>query len=157
MLMGNEFVTKEVDKIMKDKNYDFPLNLAMSAVWIIGNFKGVNLKVLNLKGKSPLADYYIIGSASNSTQANSMAEEIQIQLRRLGSPCRSIEGKQTSEWILLDHRDVIVHIFQDNTRDIYDLDGRFEEAEPVEIPQEFYFSHEKEENNEKETSDKEYF
>lgn len=157
MLVGNEFVTKQVDKIMKSKKYDFPLNLAMSAVWIIGNFKGVNLKVLNLKGKSPLADYYIIGSASNRTQASSMSDEIQTQLRRLGSPCKSIEGLQTSEWILLDHGDVIVHIFQDNTRDVYDLDGRFEEAEPVEIPQEYYFSHEEESQNDKENNDKEYF
>ena len=47
-MIGNEFVTKETDKIMSNKDYDFPLNLAMSAVWIIGNFKQPELAVHRL-------------------------------------------------------------------------------------------------------------
>jgi ribosome-associated protein len=154
--MSNEFVNQNIDKIMANAEYEFPLNLAMSSAWILGNFKGINLKILDVREISSLGDYYVIGSATNPTQANSMAEEIQFQLKRHNSPCRSLEGDRSSEWILLDHGDIIVHIFLDTTREIFDLDGRLKDAKLVTIPQEFYFDHDNEQQSINE-DDKSYF
>ncbi|MFT6603537.1 MAG: ribosome-associated protein, partial [Bacteriovoracaceae bacterium] len=74
--MSVEYVNTEVEKIINDKSFEFPQNLAMAAAWIMGNFKGLNLKVLDTRKRGSLADYFIMGSASNMTQAKSMADTI---------------------------------------------------------------------------------
>ncbi len=138
--MSNDFITQEVDKIINSKEFEFPLDLAMVAAWILGNLKGINLKIHDVRKVSSLGDFYVIGSATNPTQAQAMANEIQSQLTRIGSPCRSLEGSKSAEWILLDHGDIIIHIFLDNTREVFDLDGLLKEAPLIEIPAEFYNS-----------------
>lgn len=45
----NEFIQTEVSKVVNDKNFEFPLNHAMAATWILSNFKGENLKIFNMK------------------------------------------------------------------------------------------------------------
>ena len=78
--MSREYVSKEVEAIYKDKSFVEPLNLAMAAAWIMGNYKGLNLKVLDLTNHSSIADFFVIGSAGNPTQARAMAEEISLQM-----------------------------------------------------------------------------
>lgn len=137
--MANAFIQKEVTKIIEDKNYEFPLNLAMASAWVIANFKGINLKIFESKG-SALCDYNVIASAQNTTQARAMIDEIQSALRQTGITTYSLEGANEAEWILLDLGDIIVHVFQENSRDIFDLDLLWKDFEQVQIPQEFYFS-----------------
>lgn len=139
--MSREYVTKEVEAIYKDKTFAEPLNLAMAAAWIMGNFKGLNLKVLDLRTQSSIADFFVIGSASNPTQAKAMAEEISLQMRNLGVEARSREGlKQSTDWILLDYGDVIVHVFHEPARMVYDLELIYKNALNIEIPESYYFS-----------------
>lgn len=139
--MSREYVTKEVEAIYKDTSFAEPLNLAMAAAWIMGNFKGLNLKVLDLKNSSSIADYFVIGSAGNPTQAAAMAEEISLQMRNLGIEALSKEGlKHSTDWILLDYGDVIVHVFHEPARSVYDLDLLYKNANNVEIPESYYFS-----------------
>lgn len=138
--MSREFITKEVDNIFEDKKLPFPKNMAMSAAWILGNFKGINLKVLDVSKTSSLADYYVLGSATNLTQAKSMAEEIGHQLRRRGHDVLSKEGMNDADWILIDFGDIIVHVFLESSRDVYDLDNLWTGAPSIEIPQSYYFS-----------------
>ena len=80
--MSNEFINKEIDEIMEDKAFEFPQNSAMSSAWILGNFKGTNLKVLKMSKDFSLTDFFVIGSAQNSTQSKAMADEICFQLKR---------------------------------------------------------------------------
>lgn len=137
--MSKEYIEKNVDEIMNAK--EFPLNMAMSCCWILGNFKGINLKLLDVSKCSSLADYYILASATNPTQAQSMADEIVSQMRRKGYRASSKEGlNNESEWLLLDLKDIIVHIFQENSRPVYDLDNLWKEAVSVEIPHSYYYS-----------------
>jgi ribosome-associated protein len=144
--MSKEFVQKEVEKIIAQ--YGHPKNWAMASAWILGNLKGTNLKVIDVSKTSGLADYFIIASAGNPIQAQSMAEEVAHQAKRLKQGVLSVEGKGGSDWILLDLGDVIVHIFNESVRDIYDLDHLYAENPIVEIPQEYYFSSPEEENKE---------
>jgi ribosome-associated protein len=139
--MSREYITKEVEAIYKDKNFDGPLNMAMAAAWIMGNFKGFNLKVLDLRKSSSIADFFVIGSAGNPTQASAMAEEISFQMKNLGIEALSREGlKHNTDWILLDYADVIIHVFHEPARTIYDLDQLYKNANSIEIPESYYFS-----------------
>lgn len=138
--MSGEYISKEVEKIINDKSFEFPLNLAMAAAWICGNLKGINLKVLKTTKTSSLSDYFVIASVTNTTQASAMAEDIMAQLKKHGSTIRSREGLAGSDWILIDFGDIIVHIFLETSRDVYSLESLWKEAVPVHIPQEYYFS-----------------
>ena len=155
--MSAEFITAEVTKIVKDEKLEFPLNLAMATAWILGNFKGINLKVLDVTKSSSLTDFFVLGSATNPTMAQSMADEISKQLRAQGYEAISREGsKKGDDWILLDFGDIIVHIFLDISRNVYDLDNLWENATEVEIPNSYYFSSDDEEKSDDATG-KSYF
>jgi ribosome-associated protein len=139
--MSSEYVTKEVSAIIADKELPAPLNLAMASAWIMGNFKGLNLKVLDLRKVSGIADYFVIGSATNNTQAGAMAEEISNQMRLNNVTALSREGlKSNTDWILLDYGDIIVHVFNESSRSIYDLEHLYKNAISVDIPESYYFS-----------------
>lgn len=139
--MANEFVNNQVDKIIADKAYSYPLNIAMASTWLLGNLKGVNLRVLDVSKQSSLADYFVLASASNSTQAQAMAEEIIYQMKRAGHSIVSREGLAAgADWILLDVGDIIVHVFLESSRDAYNLDGLWVDAKHMPIPQDYYFS-----------------
>jgi ribosome-associated protein len=138
--MSNDYVSTEVSKIIKDATLEHPKNVAMAAAWIMGNYKALNLKIYDCSKSSSLTDFYILASTTNSTQTQSMAEEISHQLKNNGIEARSKEGVGTSEWALIDFGDIIVHIFQDSARDIYDLDHLWRNLPQVSIPNEYYFS-----------------
>lgn len=136
--MSNPYVQKEVKKVLSES--EVPLSWAMASAWILAHFKGVNIKIYDTKNSSSLCDYNIIASAENPTQAKTMVDELSFNLKQQGEAnVISIEGLKDCEWILLDAGDVIVHIFQDISRDIFDLDSLWTEAPQIEIPQEYYF------------------
>ncbi len=137
--MANEFLTSELSKINSDKRWEFPLNQAMSATYLLAHYKGENLKVFDMKGSS-MCDFNVIATAQNTMQARAMADEISRQFRAAGTEILSYEGYGSADWILIDTGDVIVHVFQENTRGAYDLDHVFGERPQVKIPDEFYFS-----------------
>lgn len=156
--MSNEFINKEIDEIMEDKAFEFPQNSAMSSAWILGNFKGTNLKVLKMSKDFSLTDFFVIGSAQNSTQSKAMADEICFQLKRYNIETRSKESDQNAEWTLLDFGDIIVHIFVEHARSTYDLESLWSNSTEIEIPQEYYFDRENDLNSKSEgKSDKDYF
>ncbi len=134
----SEYVTQEVQKIMDDSNLEFPKNMAMASAWIIGNFKGISLKVLNMSKLSSLADYYVIGTATNIVQANAMISSISREFKKLGYNVLSKEGTTDKDWVLIDLGDVLVHIFQDHSRELYDVDNLWIEADKIDIPNEYY-------------------
>ena len=152
--MSQSYIDNEIDKVSRD--YEFPLNLAMSAAWVLGNLKGINLKIFNMQKESSLSDYFVIGSANNATQANAMATEIGRQIKRLGHNLISQEGVRHSDWILLDAGDILVHIFIESARDVYGLDQLWKQNPKEEIPQEFYFSGD-DEKAEENNDEKNYF
>ncbi len=135
---SNKFIQKEVDRVVKEFEGQYPLNLAMASSWIIANFKGINIKVYDVSHTSSLADYYILASATNPTQANAIVDELMTNIKRHGSQVISTEGLETSEWVLVDFGDIIVHIFLEYTRDIYDLDTLWAKYDQVQIPNEYY-------------------
>jgi ribosome-associated protein len=135
----NEYVQSEVNKVITNSAYEFPLNHAMATAWMVANYKGENLKIFDLRKSSALCDYSIIATAQNATQARALVDEISNNLKAVGANIVSYEGYEGADWILLDTGDIIVHIFNGPARDVYDLDMIFARAPQVKIPEEFYF------------------
>ena len=135
--MANPYVTKEVEKLYQNDNS--ATGLALISAWIIAHYKGVNLKIYDVHDTSSLCDFNLLATAENSTQAKAMVDEIVSNFKLKEINIVSLEGMNEAEWILLDIGDVIVHIFQEHTRDVFDLDHLWAESPLIEIPQEFYF------------------
>lgn len=135
--MSNPYVQTECEKVLganpTTKDY------ALCAAWILAHFKGINLKIYDMENTSSLCDFNIVASVENSRQASSMTDELLYNLKKAGLSMISLEGSRESDWILLDLGDIIVHLFDDISRDVYDLDNLWREQKQVEIPQEFYF------------------
>ena len=135
----NEYVQGEVKKVITNTGFEFPLNHAMASAWIVANYKGENLKIFDQRKSSALCDYSILATAQNATQARSMVDEISANLKDNGANIVSYEGYESADWILLDTGDIIVHIFNGPSRDVYDLDSVLSRNPQVKIPDEFYF------------------
>ena len=99
---------------------------------ILDNNKAQNIISINLKNKSYIADYMIIASGTSSRHLQSLSEILVAELKKLGlNGCR-IEGRDSSDWKLVDAHDIIVHIFHPEKREFYDLEKMWSETIPKE-------------------------
>lgn len=93
--------------------------------------KAIDVKVLDISDITVIADYFIICSGTSSTQVKALTDEVEEKMAEAGSPCLKKEGKQGNQWILMDFGDVVVHIFQEETRSFYDLEKLWSDAREV--------------------------
>ena len=99
---------------------------------ILDNNKAQSIISIDLKNKSYIADYMIIASGTSSRHLQSLSEILVNELKILGiNDCR-IEGKDSSDWKLVDAHDVIVHIFHPEKREFYNLEKMWSEEMPKE-------------------------
>lgn len=86
--------------------------------------------VLNVIGLSPVTDYIVLGTGTSSRQIRSVAENLRIAGREFGH--RALPGGETADnWMLVDFVDVVVHLFDADARDYYDLDSLWGDAPRV--------------------------
>lgn len=83
---------------------------------------------IDLRGISPVADYFLIMSGSNRPQIKAICDNIEEKLAEQGLRPLRIEGYQEAEWVLLDYGMLIVHIFADEQRDYYNLERLWGDA-----------------------------
>jgi ribosome-associated protein len=81
-----------------------------------------DIVVLDLKGKSPATDYFVIVTGTSDRQMRTVADEISEQARKRGLERFGRAGYEQGRWILLDYVDVVIHIFDTEYRDYYDLE-----------------------------------
>jgi ribosome-associated protein len=99
---------------------------------ILDNNKATNITCIDLKNKSYIADYMIIASGTSSRHLQALSEILVAELKRIGlEECR-IEGRESSEWKLVDTNDIIIHIFHPEKRKFYDLEKMWSEEIPKE-------------------------
>ena len=84
--------------------------------------KAMDVKVIDIHEVSVLADYFVIASGSNRNQVQAMADNVEEVLGKAGVHPKQIEGYQSANWILMDYKDIIVHIFCREDRLFYDLE-----------------------------------
>ena len=94
--------------------------------------KAQDIITIDLKDKSSIADYMIIASGTSSRHIQSLSEQVLEKLRKNGVPDSKIEGKESSEWKLVDGIDLIVHIFHPEKRKFYELEKIWSEFIPKE-------------------------
>jgi ribosome-associated protein len=97
--------------------------------------KAFDIITLDLREVASFTEFFIIASGANQRQVQAVSDEISEQLKKqLKTKAIRIEGYRSGEWILLDYGDFIVHIFEKNARDFYDLERLWRDAKRVEIP-----------------------
>ena len=87
--------------------------------------------MLDIRGQSIIADYFVICSGTSDRQVRAIAGDIDEQLGKLGLNPVHIEGMSDAHWVLLDYSSVIVHVFDPTTRDYYRLEKLWAEAPRV--------------------------
>ena len=92
--------------------------------------KALNIKTIYIGEISTVADYFVICSASNSSQMEAIVDSIVEELGKQGVLSKKQEGNRNSGWILMDYGDVVVHVFMKEDREFYNLeriwsDGKF--------------------------------
>ena len=96
--------------------------------------KATDALILQVAPLTSVADYLVIGSAESDRQARAIADHIDGILSRSGSKPLSIEGTRSSQWVLMDFGDVIVHIFRQDVRKHYALERLWADAKRIAIP-----------------------
>ena len=98
--------------------------------------KAFDIVALDLRGITSFTEFFIIASGTNQRQVQAIADEINEKLKaELGSRPVRIEGYNSAEWVLLDYGDFVVHVFNGESREFYDLARLWLDARKVEIPE----------------------
>ena len=99
---------------------------------ILSDNKAAEIKSINLKDKTSIADFMIVASGNSSRHIQALSEILLDKLKKKGiSNCR-LEGRDSNEWKLIDANDIIIHIFHPEKRKFYDLEKMWSELIPKE-------------------------
>ena len=107
-------------------------NLKDKIVKVLDQNKASDIVIINLNGKSTIADFMIIASGTSSRHIQALSEQVLEQFKDNGVFNSKIEGKESSEWKLVDGIDLIVHIFNPEKRKFYELEKMWSELIPRE-------------------------
>ena len=108
------------------------LELKESVINTLDKNKAQNIVSIDLKDKSSMAEYMIIASGTSSRHLQSLSEQVLEKFKNNGIKESKIEGKESSEWKLVDGIDLIVHIFHPEKRKFYELEKMWSELIPKE-------------------------
>lgn len=105
------------------------------AVRCAADKKAIDIKVLDLRQVASFTEFFVIASGSNQRQVQAIADETTEQLKKQldRRPIR-VEGYNAGEWVLLDFGDFVVHVFDREAREFYDLERLWRDAQKVELP-----------------------
>ncbi|HEY4597248.1 MAG TPA: ribosome silencing factor [Thermoanaerobaculia bacterium] len=107
------------------------LERAREAVAAADGRKAIDLKVLHLAKVTDFADYFLICSGTSERQVQAIADAVQEKLRERRVRPLHVEGYNRSQWVLIDYGDLVVHVFQEETRRYYALEKLWGDAPDV--------------------------
>ncbi|MGG3989257.1 ribosome silencing factor [Bacillus smithii] len=111
-------------------------DLLFTAVKAADDKKAENIVVLNMKGISLIADYFVICHGGSDKQVQAIAREIKEKVEERGLFVKRMEGFDEARWILLDLGDVVVHVFHRDERSYYNLERLWGDAPTVDVQSE---------------------
>ena len=118
----------------RDRRAQRSLELALAAAQTAAENGGRDISVLDMRKQSSLFNYFVIASGTSRRQLHAMSEEIDHKLEDdLKDKRMGIEGYDVSRWVLLDYGSVVIHLFDDQTREYYALEALWADAQPVDI------------------------
>lgn len=110
-----------------------PKELALAIVKALDSKKGQDIKVLETGHLTTLADYFVLCTATSTTQVKALADICEETAKNLGEPPHHIEGHRGGVWTLLDLSSVVVHVFMEEARQFYDIERLWADATPVDL------------------------
>ena len=102
-----------------------------AAVKALDSKKAGNIKVIRIEDISVLANYFVIAEGTSSTQVKALADEVEFKLGELGVQPKCSINQQGTSWITIDYIDVVVHVFQTETRQFYGLERLWQDGEEI--------------------------
>lgn len=107
--------------------------LMKKAVKAADTRKAIDLRVLHVEELTTLCDYFVICSGTSAPHMNAIYEEIEFKLSEEGVKPTAREGVGNPGWILLDYGDIIVHIFNESSREFYSIERLWSDAEELSV------------------------
>ena len=95
--------------------------------------KGLNITVLDLSRVSDITDCFVICSGTNKSQIQALCDGAEEALAKKHVFHRGIEGYDSANWILVDYGDMVIHVFDKDSRELYDLERIWSDAEKIEV------------------------
>lgn len=90
--------------------------------------KAEEVMILDVRGLTSYADYFVLATGTSDRQVMAIADSLQEEMKKAGHVCLGVEGYERGHWVLIDYGDVVVHVFYEETRDLYDIEGLWAEA-----------------------------
>lgn len=116
------------------KRTDPARDLALAAARVVEETRGSDIVVIDLRKVTDVFDYFVIATGSSRRQMHAMADEVKHTVRRdLHDEPRSVEGYDDSHWIVMDYGDVVVHLFDAESRAYWDLENLWSDASRVAV------------------------
>jgi ribosome-associated protein len=113
-----------------DEAREIAITVAVSAL----EKKASGLEVIDVSGKVDYADFLVLMSGRSDRHVTALSSAIEEALRKRGKRALAVEGLPHANWVLMDFGDVVVHVFQDDARAAYDIDGLWMDARRVPVP-----------------------
>ena len=107
--------------------------MAKLAIEALEDKKAEDIRMIDIREVSVIADYFIIAGGSNRSKIQALCDNVEEKLGRAGLPVKQIEGYDTANWVLLDFGDIIVHIFDKENRLLYDLERIWRDGKQIEL------------------------
>lgn len=112
------------------------LELAQSLARLAQAKKATDVAILDLQPLVDFCDYFVICNGRNGRQVRAIAQHATRTLKGVADVrCLSVEGMETSRWVLIDFGDVVLHVFDGELRGFYDLDGLWSDARRMPVPE----------------------
>jgi ribosome-associated protein len=96
--------------------------------------KAEEVQIIDVRGKVDYADFLVLMSGTSDRHVSAIAQNIEAELAQQGTRALALEGLPVAHWVLIDFVDVVVHVFQAEWRELYDLDGLWMDASRVALP-----------------------
>ncbi len=106
-------------------------DLVISCARSCDDFRGKDTIVLDVSHITPLFDYFVITTGTNPRQMKAIAEGADVTMKENGSPKIGVDGRDSSNWIVQDYGDVVLHVFSPEGRNQYGLEGLWGDAKRV--------------------------
>lgn len=93
--------------------------------------KAENIQIIDISEVSTVADYFVIANGTNKSQVQALVDNVAEKLAKNGVHAKQTEGYQSANWILIDYTDVVVHVFDKESRGFYDLERIWRDGKVV--------------------------
>ena len=107
--------------------------MAKLAVEALDDKKAEDIKVIDISKVSVIADYFVIASGSSNSQVTALVDNVEEKMHKAGYMQKQREGQNSGTWVLLDYGDVIVHVFDTESRSFYNLERIWSDGKQIEL------------------------